>query len=75
MRQICLIDWKLRAFRQRINFGNFHQFFHHNFRLKFQIIMVSPERYSSDLSEYTHFKFEKYFLSIKTNFYVKNEKL
>ena len=35
---ISLITWKLCAFRQRSNFGNFQQFLHHNFRLKKEIL-------------------------------------
>ena len=44
---------KLYAFRQR-NFGNFQQFFHRYFRLKwkFLILKISSERSISDLSEY-----------------------
>ena len=54
---ISLILFKPCAFRQRINFRNLQQFFHHNFQLKwkFWIFMVSSERYSSDLSKYTLF--------------------
>ena len=36
MESISLIVWKLCAFRQRRNFGNYQQFFHHNFRLKWK---------------------------------------
>ena len=54
--------WKHCAFWQRSNFGNFQQFFHHNFRLKWKIwiLMVSSERFSSDLSEYTLFLIKKH---------------
>ena len=57
LESISLIVWKLCAFRQRSNFGNFKQFFHHNFQLKYKfwILMVSFWRSSSDLSEYTLF--------------------
>ena len=50
--------YKLRAFRQRCNFGNFQQFFHHNYRLKWKLLfqMVSSEKSSSHLSEYTLFQ-------------------
>ena len=55
---ISLIVWKLYAFRERTNFGHFQQFSHHNFRLKwkFWIQMFSSVKSSSDLSEYTYFK-------------------
>ena len=48
---LSLMVWKLYAFRQRSNFGNCQQFFHHNFRLKgkFWTLMVSWERSSWDL--------------------------
>ena len=74
---ISLIVWKLCTFRQRSSLGNFQQFFHHNFRLKwkFWILMVSTERTSSDLSEYTIFQIKSIiFLSIQIIFYMKNEK-
>ena len=47
---ISLIVWKLWAFPQRSNFGNFQQFFHHNFWLKwkFWILVVPSERSNSD---------------------------
>ena len=38
-------------------------------------MMVSSERFSSDLSEYTLLKTKKIFLSIKLDFQVKNEKI
>ena len=50
----------------RSNIGNFQQFSHHNFRLKwkFWILMVSSERSSSDLSEYTLFQIKNMWKSI-----------
>ena len=58
LRSIFLIYWKLYDFRQRSNFGIFQQFSHHNFQQKwiFLILMVSSERSSLDISEYTLFK-------------------
>ena len=54
---ISMSVWKLCVIRQRSNFGNFQQFFHHNFRLKLKIWirMVSSERSGLYLSEYTLF--------------------
>ena len=48
---ISLIVWKLCAFRQRRNFGNFQQFFRYKFRLqwKFKLLMVQSKRTSTDL--------------------------
>ena len=45
---IFLMVWRLFAFRDCSNFGNFQQFFHRNFPLKwkFVILMVSSERSS-----------------------------
>ena len=42
---------KLCVFRQRYILGNFKQFFHHNFRMKWKFLnlMVPSERSSSDL--------------------------
>ena len=56
--------WILYAYRQRSNFGNFKQFFHHSFRLKWKFIflMVSSERSSSDLSEYILFQPNLFFI-------------
>ena len=53
-----LIVLKLCGFRQRSNFGTFQQFFHHNFRLKMEIMNSDDpiEKISSDLSEYTLFQ-------------------
>ena len=61
---------KLFASRQRSNFGNFQQCFHHNFRLKwkFLLLMVSSERSSSDLLEYTLLQIGKYFFIYKNQF-------
>ena len=54
---ISLIVWKLWSFPQGSNFVNFQQFFHHNFRLKwnFRILMVPLERSCRDLSKYISF--------------------
>ena len=67
MELISLLVWKLWAFPQGSNFVNFQQFFHHNFWLKwnFWILMVSLERSSSDLSEYTLLYIKKIFLHLK----------
>ena len=58
---ISLTVCKLCTFWQRSISGKFQQFFHHNFRLKwkFWIMMISPERSSSYLSEYTLFQIFK----------------
>ena len=57
LESIPLIVWKLCVFRKRSHFGNFQQFFHLNFRLKwkFWILMDSLESSNLDLSEYTIF--------------------
>ena len=62
-----LFVWKLWEFPQGSNFVNFQQFFHHNFwlKIKYCILMVSSERSSSDLSEYTQFQIQKYFYIYK----------
>ena len=66
MGSISLIVWKLWAFRQRSNFGNFQHFFHHDFRLKwkFWILMVSSERSTSNLSEYIRSEIHKIFFYV-----------
>ena len=58
---------KLYAFWQRINFGNFQLFFHHNCRLKtnFWMLMISSKRSSSDLSKYTLFQIENFYFIFK----------
>ena len=55
---------KLCAFRLRSNYGNFQQFFHRNFWLKWKIwtLIVLSENFSSDLSEYTLFLFDYFYL-------------
>ena len=63
-------------------FGNvvisviFQQFFHYNFRLelKFWILMIPSERSSSNLSEFTLFQMENYFLINKNQFLGKRMK-
>ena len=67
---ISLLVWKLWAFPQGSNFVNFQQFFHHNFRLKwnFWILMVPSERSCWDLSEYISFYIRKYFFIYKNKF-------
>ena len=51
---------KTMDFSARSNFGNFQQFFHHNFRLKWKSwsLLVPLGRSSSDLSESTLFQIE-----------------
>ena len=61
-------------FRQHSDFGHFQLFFRHNFRLKwkFWILIVSSERSSSELSEYTLLQTKKiFFVPMKINFQVK----
>ena len=69
---ISLLVWKLYAFRQSRNFGNFQKFFLHNFRQKwkFWILIASPERSSPDLRICQI----KKIVLIKINFLVKNLK-
>ena len=72
LRSISLIVWKLWAFRHRRNFGNFRQFFYHNYRLKekFKILMVSSEISRLDLSESTPSYISKiYFFTNKNLFF------
>ena len=59
----------LEAFRERRNFCNFHQFFHHEFRLKWKILilMVSPERYSPDYQNIPYFYFNVLFVIYKNS--------
>ena len=61
LESISYIIFKLSAFLQRRHFGNFRQFFHQNFRLrwKFLNLMVPSDRSTSDVSEYTLFRIWK----------------
>ena len=80
LESIWSMVWKLCAVRHWKNVGNFWQFLYHNFRLKgeFQIIMVSSERFSSDLSilrrtllfrnSQSYFKSKKYFFIHRNQF-------
>ena len=53
LESVSLIVWKLYAFWQCSNFGNFQQFFYDNFRLRWKIwmMMVESERSSWDFKK------------------------
>ena len=67
---ISLSVWKLWAFPQGSNFVNFQQFFHHNFRLKYNfLILIVASLRSSRFIKINLIIYQKnIFLSMKINF-------
>ena len=71
---ISLTVWKLCAFRQRSNFRNFQQFFHHNFRLKILLVMRYIGKFVILMLECIGIITSKY-MRLKLVFIKKNSKL
>ena len=73
---ISLIVWKLCAFRQRSNCGNFQSFCHHNFWLKWKFkfwCFIGKIWLFRSIRIYLISKSKNIFLSIKIRLQVKNQ--
>ena len=70
MRLLSWIIWKLCAFRQRSNIGDFQQFFHHNFRWNgnFEFLWFHLKDLVQNYQNIPYFKIQNIFFIFKNTF-------